>query len=421
VVALGGAGPERMPDAGLVITGQVPALDLSGWLALAGDGGSGGGAWPQVALRAGELGVLGRAFREVDLQMAPDADSVEVTLRGPDIEGTIAWPLAARDRVVRGRFQRLHVPGADTAASGAPVGSAGSAGRAAPDSLPPTAIPALDIEADDLRVGVSRLGRTTLLSRPQGDRYRVERFTSRSPALELDASGDWRRVDGVDESDFDIELRAGDLGAMLESFGFAGLITGGSTRATIDGHWRGSPAAFALDRLAGTLDIEVGAGRILDVDPGVGRLFGLLNLREIPRRLILDFRDIFSQGMRFHSIAGRFTLETGQAYTDDMLLKSPSADILIVGRTGLASRDYDQTLEVTPRMGGTLPVVGAIAGGPAGAAAGLVVQGLFRIDEASRIVYRVTGPWDEPVIIKQEPGRDSARARTDTNPMEPST
>lgn len=412
-IALGGASPERRPEQGLVVTGQVPALDLGGWLALddkdtsVPDAGA-VIAWPRVILRAGELGVLGRGFRDVDLQMQPGTEGVDVRLAGPDIEGTIFWTNAAAGRVVRGRFARVHVPAGSSTGLG--------------DSLAPSAIPALDIEAEDLRVGGNRLGRTRLIAHPRDGAYHIDTFESRSAAFELDATGDWRRRDGQDESDLDIQLRADDLGKMLESFGFAGLIEGGRTKATIDGRWAGSPAAFALERIDGTLDIDVEAGRILDVDPGVGRLFGLLNLREIPRRMILDFRDIFSQGMRFNSIKGRFALNVGEAYTDDMMLKSPSADILITGRTGLIMRDYDQTLEVSPRMAGTLPVVGAIAGGPAGAAAGLVVQGLLGIDKAAKIIYRVTGPWDEPVIIKEEPGASvSRRDRSDAVSMEPST
>ncbi len=401
-VALGGASPEQLPARGLVITGQVPALDLSGWLSLGWHPGGtavDAGAWPRVLLRAGELGVFGRRFREVDLQVRPGQGEVEVQLRGPQIQGQVQWPLSAGEPV-RGRFQRLHLPGSDEQALG--------------DGLAPTSMPGLDVEADDLRVGDSRLGSARLSARVAGDQYRIDTFATRSPAFEMDASGDWQRLPDGDRSRLRVQLRADDLGAMLESFGFAALVRGGRTVAGIEGHWAGSPAAFALENIDGRLDLDVGAGRIVDVDPGVGRLFGLLNLREIPRRLILDFRDFFSQGLRFNSIVGSFRLDVGDAWTEDLVLRSSSADILTTGRTGLAARDYDQVIEVTPRLGGTLPVVGAIAGGPAGAAAGLVMQGLLRIDEASRTIYHVTGSWDDPEIIKQEPEPEPPRRRSAT-------
>ncbi len=407
-VALGGATPEQIPRIGLSISGQVPAFDLTGWLDLAGRDDESTTTWPPIMMRAGELGVFGRTFRDVDLQMLPADGTVKVQLRGPDIEGEVVWPKASEGRVVRGRFSRVHVPDASSATLGG--------------DLDPAAMPALDVQAEDVRIGNKHLGRTELVANVVDGRFRVERFQARNPAFELDASGVWGRVDSADVSEFDIALRAPDLGRMLESFGFARLIEGGRTDSSIRGRWAGSPAAFALENIEGVLTLKVGSGRITDIDPGVGRLFGLLNLREIPRRLVLDFRDIFSQGMRFSSIEGSFQLDVGEAYTDNVLLKSPSADILVTGRTGLILRDYDQTLEVTPRVGGTLPVVGVIAGGPAGAAAGLLMQGLMRAHKVSHMVYRVTGPWDDPIIIKQEPiSGTSPRQRAQRADMEPAT
>lgn len=405
-VALGGAAPEQVPRLGLSISGQVPALDLTGWLALDAREDESAATWPPIFLRAGELGMFGRAFRDVDLQMLPQDGTVRLQLRGPDIEGEADWPKAREGRIVRGRFTRLHIPEAASTSLGG--------------DIHPASMPALDMEADDVRVGNRHLGRTVLRAAPVDGEFRVDRFRSRSPAFDLDASGVWRHGQDGDRSQFDIALQAGDLGRMLESFGFSRLIDGGRTRANIRGSWAGSPAAFALERIDGVLELEVGSGRILDIDPGMGRLFGLLNLREIPRRLVLDFRDIFGQGMRFNSIEGSFRLETGQAFTENVMLKAPAADILIAGRTGLIQRDYDQILEVTPRVGGTLPVVGGIAGGPAGAAAGLLMQGLMRANRVNQIVYRVTGPWDAPVISKQEPPAAApSRPRNPASTQEP--
>ena len=55
----------------------------------------------------------------------------------------------------------------------------------------------------------------------------------------------------------------------------------------------------------------------------------------------------------------------------------PAADIVVSGRTGLRAKDYDQEMLVSPHASATLPLVGAIAAGPVGAAAGLVLQGVL--------------------------------------------
>ena len=101
-------------------------------------------------------------------------------------------------------------------------------------------------------------------------------------------------------------------------------------------------------------------------------------------------------------------MKSGNAFTDDLVVKGPSADIRISGRTGLAARDYEQTMVVTPRVGGVLPVVGALAAGPAGAAAGLFAN-VLPFGRALKTTYRVGGSWEKPDITEVErakPGRD---------------
>ncbi len=388
-IALGGGEPEMLPQRGLVITGHPAAFDVGGWLAMPwGEGKS--SAWPQMQLRTGELNLFGRALNEVDLRVEPRAETVYIAVTGPEVDGNVLWPLAvSADRPVRVDLKRLHLPDA------APGGGEG------PGDDPAT-LPALEVSVADFRTGAIALGAVSMRAHPADGGYRIEQFRSSSPLFTIEANGDWRIERGQERSQFVVDLRADDLGKMLTSLGFNSQVEGGSTQARIDGGWQGAPAAFALEKIEGLLTLSVGSGRILEVDPGMGRLFGLLNLREIPRRLMLDFRDIFSQGMRFTSIEGSFRLDVGNAWTEAIAVKSPAADIVVSGRTGLTDRDYDQTLRVMPRVGGTLPVVGAIAGGPAGAAAGLVMQGLLRLDDASSIVYRVTGPWTDPVITRIE-------------------
>jgi uncharacterized protein YhdP len=129
-------------------------------------------------------------------------------------------------------------------------------------------------------------------------------------------------------------------------------------------------------------------------------LLGLLSLREIPSRLMLHFGDVFKSGFGFDSVTANFQLRDGSAHTRNMIITAPAARIVMQGRTGFRARDYDLTVDVTPHVGGTLPVVGAVIGGPVGAAAGLVVQGLIGkgLNKAAGSIYRVTGSWDKPKI-----------------------
>jgi uncharacterized protein YhdP len=164
-------------------------------------------------------------------------------------------------------------------------------------------------------------------------------------------------------------------------------------------------------RFDGTMKVDVGEGSLLEVEPGGGgRMLGLLSLAEIPRRLSLDFSDFFDKGFAFNTMSGEFVFADGRASTDLLAVNGPAAEIRVSGSTDLRRREYEQRIEVLPKAGGVLPAIGAIAAGPVGAAVGAVAQAVLQkpLKEAARTVYRVTGPWGEPVVevIEKGPARE---------------
>lgn len=387
-LALGGEWPVLPQRPGLRISGSAPSVDLGGWSTFfAGDGGES----PDlvVDVQASELDVMGRGFADTHLRIERDARITRVDLEGAGIDGSFEVPRA--DIATRGltlQFERLHWPEADT--------------RPSRSSRPtdPSQLPPLHIWVRDLKLGAASFGEARIETQPMPGGLRIEQFDARSPTLTMRASGEWKLVDGVERSGLDVTLSSESLGQMLESLGYAGVIDGGQTVARVKGSWAGSPAQFGLVNLDGELSGEVGEGRILNVDPGAGRIFGLVNFSAIPRRLSLDFRDFFQTGMAFDSIRGSFTLVDGSAHTANLEIKGPAADIRISGRTGLRAKDYEQDMEVTPKLRGALPIVGAVAGGPVGAVVGVLAQEVMRkpIDEVVSSRYRVRGTWDKPDI-----------------------
>ncbi|MBL0042006.1 MAG: TIGR02099 family protein [Xanthomonadales bacterium] len=387
-LALGGELPVLPARPGLRISGSAPSIDLGGWSAF-GVGGSDASPDLSVDLQANELEVMGRGFADTSLRIERDARVTRVDLEGVGIDGSFEVPRA--ELATRGltlQFEKLHWPEADVA------------GQRSSRPTDPSQLPPLHIWVRDLKLGAASFGEARVETQPMPGGLRIEQFDARSPTLTMRASGDWKLVDGSERSGLDITLSSESLGKMLESLGYAGVIDGGQTVARIKGNWAGSPAQFGLVNIDGELSGEVGEGRILNVDPGAGRIFGLVNFSAIPRRLSLDFRDFFQTGMAFDSIRGSFTLVDGSAHTANLEIKGPAADIRISGRTGLRAKDYEQDMEVTPKLRGALPIVGAVAGGPVGAVVGVLAQEVMRkpIDEVVSSRYRVRGTWDKPDI-----------------------
>ncbi len=387
------------PPRGLHVAGQIPVLDAASWGGVVAGMGEGGEALHLASadLFIGELNLLGRPFRETRVTMRRDAERFTFGFAGDALAGELSVPLdGLAQKGVTARLERLHWPEMD--AADAEPDSAAS--LAAPHRIPP-----IHLESADTRFSGAHLGSVWLETWPTAQGMHVERFDAHSAALDLKAKGDWQVAGGRESTALALDFSSRDAGAMLEALGFSRLIESSGTHGRLALAWPGAPGAFEWDGADGSLEVSVGQGRVLEVEPGAGRLFGLLSLTEIPRRLSLDFSDFLKSGFAFNQMAGSFRIERGNAITDDFRINAPSAEIRLRGRTGLKARDYDQTLDVLPKAGSVLPAIGAIAAGPAGAAVGAVAQAVLRqpLKDMTRTVYRVTGPWDAPTI-EAEPG-----------------
>lgn len=409
VARFGEALEAALPPRGLHVAGQIPVLDVAAWGAAMArlDSGEEALYLASADLFIGELNLLGRPFRETRVALDRDAERFAFRFSGEVLDGELLVPIdGLAQKGITARLRRLRWPELAAADAGT-ADESPAAGFASPGLVPP-----IHLESQDTWFGGAHLGSVWLETWPTAQGMHVERFDTHSEALDIKAKGDWEVVAGQERTGVALDFSSRDAGAMLEALGFSRLIESGGTHGKLTLEWPGAPGAFDWAGTHGRLEVNVGQGRVLEVEPGAGRLFGLLSLTEIPRRLSLDFSDFFKSGFAFNQMAGSFRIEGGNAITDDFQIIAPSADIRLRGRTGLKARDYDQTMEVLPKAGSVLPALGAIAAGPAGAAVGAVAQAVLRqpLKDMTRTVYRVTGAWDSPHIevVGQEPRPDGA-------------
>ena len=167
-----------------------------------------------------------------------------------------------------------------------------------------------------------------------------------------------------------------------------------------DLNWSGGPRSEIFSSLNGDVQVRFGAGQLDEIEPGAGRLFGLMSIVALPRRLSLDFTDVFDKGFGFDSIEGSFHIVDGEAYTCNLTLVGPAADIAIIGRASLTEREYEQAAVVSANFGNSLPVVGAVVAGPQVAAALLIFSQIFKkpLQEMGQVYYGINGSWDDPLI-----------------------
>lgn len=227
----------------------------------------------------------------------------------------------------------------------------------------------------------------------------------------IDGRGDWHAVNNEIISDFELELHAERFADMLLAFGYSVIaIEDGETNIEVTAMWPGAPMAFSLADMSGSLSLNIRKGQFLDIDPRAGRLFGLLSIQALPRRLSLDFADLFKKGLAFDQISGMFEIQDGHAYTNDLLMEGLASKVAISGRTGLVDQDYDQIVTVTPHISDSLPLASALFG-PAGIGIGaiiLIAGQVFeaipeQIDKLLSFQYTMTGSWEDPVIEPYKP------------------
>lgn len=260
-------------------------------------------------------------------------------------------------------------------------------------------LPPLTVRVHRLSVDGKGLGRLKFHTVAGPGQTVLRELDLRGPLLEVTGTGHWRRGP-VARTQLDLEVFSPDLGKLARSLGFASAITKGRMNAEFKLNWPGAPQSYDMARLGGSASVKVREGVFEEVDPGAGRLLGLLSLEALPRRLMLDFRDLFEKGVRFNTLRGSFRIENGNAYTSNLRVDTLPAGVFVSGRTGLAARDYDHTITVVPEVSGSLPVAGGLALGPQVGAALLLLQSIFKdkIDEAALFRYTVTGTWEKPVV-----------------------
>jgi uncharacterized protein YhdP len=412
MLALGGVAL-TVPDVrGLHVRGSVPELDIAAWLAVSGGEERNAGTANRlrsVDVEVGELAVVGQRLRDTRLKIDSSARDWLVQIDGEKVLGSIFVPYdfsPAATLVLN--MERLVLAGDE---------GEGAAAEPTPRPLDPRSLPAISFRAAEFGVGERRFGAVEMELVHRADGLVAERLVAIDPSFRIDGGGDWL-ADASNSlgstSRITATLSSTDVKATLRRLGYQPGIESDEMRMAFDLRWEGGPHGDFLESLDGQVDVHLGTGQLVEVEPGAGRVFGLMSIVALPRRLSLDFRDVFQKGFVFDEISGTFRLENGSAYTCDLSLVGPAADIGIAGQADLVADSYSQAAVVSANLGNTLPVVGAIAAGPQVAAALFLFSQVFKkpLKEVGQVYYSMSGSWHNPVVESTDAdGFDASAAR----------
>jgi uncharacterized protein (TIGR02099 family) len=403
-VSLGSTEPPEPREAGLWISGNEHFVDLDAWRKVdwgLGEAGTAGIAaqdqdrgklrFRQASLSFNELRLWQRRLHDTHIQLQPSGKGWNLRVTGKEITGDVVTTPGEQGLQVYANFKRLAWPEPE---GEAPVES--------PDwDSGKTRLANLEVNVQSLAWRKRELGELHLRLSPVKTGLQVDHFLLVPPEGRLEGSGlvsqNPRRP-----TQLSLKLSTQNLGKLLARFGYEDAVKGGEAELSGSLDWLGSPEDFDVHTLDGDLDLNARRGQFLKMDPGAGRLIGVLSLQSLPRRISLDFRDVFSQGFAFDEITGRVHLEKGSAYTNDLSMNGPAAKVRMSGVVNLANETQKLKLQIQPRLEDTVAVAGALLGGPAVGLGTLLANKVLKnpIGQAVSYEYAVSGTWADPVIAK---------------------
>lgn len=447
-----GAAPMALPAKGIAAQVNTPSLDLKAWQevldAMTASASPAGPSTPArantaeaqaadeslipevIQVQTSALSWQQRTLRNVSATVQHPAPNVwKVQLDSAQAAGQIDWlperiPAAAsgsHGRVVA-RLSRLLVPETEAQAI------ADQAAERLVASEPTAGLPALDIVIDQFqwkgldigRFEVEAVNRLIAVAGGPGlPEWRVTRMKLANADAELDAVGNWTALGAQSNarrpgdnrlrprSAFSFSLDLRNSGALMNRLGLPPAIKGGKGKLTGQVSWLGSPLDLDVPSLSGDVKVAVSEGQFLKADAGMARLLGVLSLQALPRRFLLDFRDIFQQGFAFDSVDGDIQVSQGLATTRNLRMRGVQAVVLIEGQADLLRETQDLTAYVVPEINAGTASLAYAAINPVIGLGTFVAQMLLRkqVSEAATTVFRIGGTWADPVVEKGLPPR----------------
>ncbi len=391
----------RMPDRdGMWVVGALPELSLEGWNALwpdgASDGNSGLPSFDGLDMSVQKLVGYGNVISGVSIHARNHDGVMNAQLNSPSLRGELNWfPQGNGKLVLRLKSMvtaKLDAPAETTKPASPPASTQPKSGK-------PVSIPVIDVVVEHLVYRGKTIGRLELNASQHDKDVLLDHFKLANADGMVEASGKWGTLPA--QTHLAIKLTLNDAGNVLAQAGYPSSIKSGSGTLDCDLVWPGAPSDLAWSRTDGHLDVKLEKGRFLKLDPGAGKLLSVLSLQALPKRITLDFNDVFSQGFEFDNIDGVAQVKQGIMTTSDFKIKGSAAAVNLSGQVDLPHETQNLQVKVMPTIGDSVSLL-AFAAGPAVGAGVFLANKLLRdpLDKLVAFEYNVTGSWADPKVEK---------------------
>ena len=363
-------------------------------------------------------------FHQVDLVVTPQTEKWQLQLRATEAAGElmIANDLAAGG--IDAHFTRLQLIFADAVAAKAQAAAdklaRGDKPVPKPTSFPDykaleqaafneftpmnwlADLPAIRLSCDNCVIGDFQLGKVAAEAEGDGEQWQLTQFDSRFAGHHWQASGSWQRDDGLGQTILNASLKTKSLGALLSGYDISSSMQDSPADVQLQQFgWQGAPFQFNRLTLDGALSWQIAEGSLTDFSDGGTRVFSLLSLDSLVRKLRLDFSDVFAKGFFFNKMTGSMVISQGISHTNDTFIDGVAGDLELKGKADLAAHQLDYKISFSPKVTSSLPVILAWMVNPVSGVAAYALDEMFQSAEViSKINFEVTGDFDYPDVVE---------------------
>ncbi len=273
-----------------------------------------------------------------------------------------------------------------------------STSRAAPLTINLRAIPAMNINGQQLSFGQQVIHHVQLQLRPRNNGIAIENLKLHSDLYQIAAAGNWT----TNLSQLTGTLTTKKLSDLLSSFDLPTFIESSDSQVHFNLQWPGSPWQVNFAHLHGHVLATLNNGSLPEVgnntSSSFGKLLNLLSINSLPQHLSFNFTDLSAKGFGFTRIKGDFTLAAGHVAVPTLTINSALANVNAHGCLNIPEQSYQLVMEVKPHLTSTLPIIATIAAGPIIGAVSLAADMLISpaVSQLASTDYVISGPWANP-------------------------
>lgn len=336
-------------------------------------------------------------FNDLEINLSALAQSTQLKINGKEVRAEVSIPrvLAQRPVFIEADYLRLNFKQQpETEVGLTPLGSFDSP----KDNDWLMHLPAIRFNCADCKVDSYQLDKVLLDIDPADNGLLISQLNIDKGKHQFIGEGSWQKQ----KTNLTGKLVSKDIGELTDEFDLTSSIKESNAEIDIDLAWYGTPYEFNTASLSGDLKWRLGDGYITDISDGGARVFSLLSLDSLVRKLKLDFRDVFAKGFFYNSMKGTMQIDKGVAYTKDAELNGVPADLTIKGYADLNTRKIDYTMWIAPEVTSSIPVIVAWMVNPVTGLAALAIDKVLHSARViSEIEYTITGTFDEPVVTEK--------------------